>query len=102
MAQQVDPVKTARLFEFYVRRIWPLQRRFAAGRLSRRCTQCGASEKMLPLDRSGVCSACVAQRAAGLLPACRRAARPMRRCRRNWPRCWPRPRAAAAAATTRW
>ncbi|MBI5259139.1 MAG: hypothetical protein HY855_21725 [Burkholderiales bacterium] len=68
MAQEVDPVKTARLFEFYVRRIWPLQRRFAAGRLNRRCTQCGASEKMLPLDASGVCSACVEQRAKGLPP----------------------------------
>ena len=30
MAQEVDPVKTARLFEFYVGHVWPLQRRFVA------------------------------------------------------------------------
>ena len=68
MAQEVDPVKTARLFEFYVRRVWPLQRRLAAGRLARRCTQCGASERMLPLDAQGLCSACLEQNARGLPP----------------------------------
>jgi hypothetical protein len=58
LAQEVDPVKTARLFEFYVGNVWPLQRRFVAGRLARRCTACGASEKMLPLSAAGVCSEC--------------------------------------------
>lgn len=68
MAKEVDPVRTARMFEFYVRRIWPMQRRFVAGRLSRRCTQCGASEKMLPLGSDGVCSECAQQNARGLPP----------------------------------
>lgn len=68
MAQEVDPVKTARLFEFYVRRVWPTQRRFVAGRLARRCAQCGASERMLPLGPGGVCEACAQQNARGLPP----------------------------------
>ena len=68
MAQEVDPVKTARLFEFYVRRIWPWQRRLVAGRLARRCSRCGASERMLTLDASGVCSECVRQAAQGVPP----------------------------------
>ena len=45
MPRDVDPVKTAKLFEFYVKRVWPLQRRFVAGRIARRCTRCGASER---------------------------------------------------------
>lgn len=61
MPQQVDPVKTARLFEFYVKRIWPWQRRFVAGRLARRCTRCGASERMLPIGSSGICIDCERQ-----------------------------------------
>jgi hypothetical protein len=68
VAQDVDPVKTARMFEFFVQKVWPMQRRFVGGRLNRRCTQCGASEKMLPLDAQGVCSECVRQNAQGLPP----------------------------------
>lgn len=61
MAQPVDPVKTARLFEFYVRRIWPLQRRFVASRLRLRCVRCAASEAMLPLNAQQLCSECARQ-----------------------------------------
>lgn len=60
MAQNVDPVKTAKLFEFYVRNLWPLQRRLVRGRLQPRCVRCGASERMLPLGADGVCSDCEA------------------------------------------
>ena len=65
MAQEVDPVKTARMFEFFVGHVWPLQRRFVAGKLAQRCTQCGASEKMLAINTQGLCSACVAFNAQG-------------------------------------
>lgn len=68
MAQEVDPVKTARLFEGYVRHVWPWQRRFVASRLNRRCTRCGASEKMLPLDDHGICSECARLAAGGAPP----------------------------------
>lgn len=68
MAQQGDPVKTARLFEAYVRNVWPLQRRFVSRRLNRRCGQCGASEKMLPLDAKGICSECVRASTEGAPP----------------------------------
>lgn len=65
MAQDVDPVKTAKLFEFYVRNVWPLQRRFVGRRIHRRCTRCGASERMLPLDTRGICSECDARTRQG-------------------------------------
>ncbi|MBL8533809.1 MAG: hypothetical protein JNL33_08140 [Betaproteobacteria bacterium] len=68
MAKEVDPVKTARQFESYVRNIWPWQRKFVGSRLHRRCTQCGASEKMLPLNASGICSECERINAQGLPP----------------------------------
>lgn len=68
MSKDVDPVKTARLFEFYVRNIWPVQRRLVAGRLHRRCTRCGASERMLPLAASGICSECENQSRLGGTP----------------------------------
>lgn len=74
MAQPADPVKTARLFEFYVRRVWPVQRRFVASRLRRRCTQCAASEAMLPLNARGICTACERQSAQGQPPRRERSA----------------------------
>ncbi len=68
MAQDVDPVKTARMFEFFVQRVWPLQRRFVGSRIQKRCTQCGASVKMLPLDARGICSECDRHNAQGKPP----------------------------------
>lgn len=68
MAKEVDPVKTARQFESYVRNIWPWQRKFVGSRLHRRCTQCGASERMLPLNASGICSECERINAQGVPP----------------------------------
>ena len=65
VSQDADPVKTARMFEFFVRRVWPLQRRLVAGRIARRCTQCGASEKMLTIEPTGICSECVKHNASG-------------------------------------
>lgn len=68
MAKEVDPVKTARQFESYVRNIWPWQRRFVGARLHRRCSQCGASERMLTLNASGICSECERINAQGQPP----------------------------------
>jgi len=68
VAKEVDPVKTARQFESYVRNIWPWQRKFVGSRLHRRCTQCGASERMLPLNASGICSECERINAQGQPP----------------------------------
>lgn len=65
LAQDVDPVKTAKLFEFYVRNVWPLQRRVVGRRIHRRCSTCGASERMLPLDARGSCSECDARSRQG-------------------------------------
>lgn len=52
-------IRTARLFEFYVRYLWPSHRLFAKNRIHRRCSNCAASEKMIPLDPRGLCQACV-------------------------------------------
>ena len=51
-------IRAARSFEFYVKRVWPLHRRLALARLSRRCRRCAASEKMVPLDADGICELC--------------------------------------------
>ena len=51
-------IRAARAFEFYVRRVWPLHRRFVANRLARRCVRCAASEKMVALDPESVCALC--------------------------------------------
>lgn len=58
MAKKNDPVKTAFLFEFYVKRIWPLQRKFVGQTIAKRCVKCAASEKMRSLNSSQVCSDC--------------------------------------------
>lgn len=61
-----DARRTVRLFEFYVRWIWPLHRLFVRNRLSRRCCRCGASEKMAPVATADEeCALCARQRAAG-------------------------------------
>lgn len=51
-------LKTAKLFEFYVKYFWPCHRLFVRRQIARRCKQCGASEKMIPLLASGLCQAC--------------------------------------------
>lgn len=52
-------LKTARTFEFYVKSIWPLHRPFAKSKISRRCHNCAASEKMIPLNSTGWCEVCL-------------------------------------------
>ena len=52
-------IRAARAFEFYVKRVWPLHRKLAGSKLSRRCRRCAASEKMVPLDDDGVCELCL-------------------------------------------
>lgn len=46
------------MFEFYVRHIWPLHRKLVPNAYARRCRRCIASEKMVPLQRDGVCDLC--------------------------------------------
>jgi tRNA(Ile)-lysidine synthase TilS/MesJ len=60
MSDNQNPTKTAVLFEFYVRRIWPFHRNFVRSKYSVRCKTCGASEKMLPLNSETKCSDCEA------------------------------------------
>lgn len=58
MSETTDPTKTAMVFEFYVRRIWPIHRHLARGQYSRRCQNCAASEKMVKLFSDGICELC--------------------------------------------
>lgn len=51
-------IKAAKAFEFYVSAVWPLHRYFAIKKINKRCQRCAASEKMIPLDRSGLCDKC--------------------------------------------
>lgn len=46
-----------RFFEWYVRRVWPLQRLAVRG-LARRCRTCLISERCTPLGRDGRCAEC--------------------------------------------
>lgn len=71
MSTEVDPTRTAVLFEFYVRNIWPWQRRWAGGKVSKRCCLCAASEQMIPLDNRQVCEACRAQGTVGPIDSSR-------------------------------
>ena len=52
-------VRTARLFEFYTRFLWPIHRRWAKRTLARRCRRCALSERAAPLDRNQICPACL-------------------------------------------
>ncbi len=51
-------IRTVKLFEFYVRKIWPIHRYFVQNKISKRCRICITSEKMLPLNQAGLCSEC--------------------------------------------
>ncbi|MBK6880833.1 MAG: hypothetical protein IPO76_08085 [Elusimicrobia bacterium] len=58
MSDASAPLRAARLFEFYVHRVWPLHRLWAGRRLSRRCRRCALSERAAPLDAEGLCAPC--------------------------------------------
>ncbi len=58
MSSVNQSVQMARSFEFYARNIWPVHRLFVKKYISRRCSRCAASEKMLLLGRSGICEIC--------------------------------------------
>lgn len=49
----------ARLFEFYVRHLWPIHRLFVSKHYSKRCQRCGIAEECSPLDSDQVCSLCL-------------------------------------------
>lgn len=48
-----------KLFEFYVRHLWPIHRLFAKKYYSKRCVRCGIAEECSPLDGAGVCALCL-------------------------------------------
>jgi hypothetical protein len=63
-----DAIRTVKLFEFYVRNVWPVHRLAVRRKLSRRCSRCIASEKMVPLGDRGVCELCSRASAANGAP----------------------------------
>lgn len=52
-------ISAAKSFEFYVKKIWPLQRVFYSKSISKRCVKCAASAKMIQLNASGLCLECL-------------------------------------------
>ena len=50
----------ARIFEFYVRRVWPVHRLFVKKYYSIRCKRCGIAEECSPLNTERVCALCLA------------------------------------------
>ena len=50
----------ALLFEFYVRRLWPLHRLFVKKYYSVRCLRCGIAQECSPLNQEQVCALCLA------------------------------------------
>jgi 3'-phosphoadenosine 5'-phosphosulfate sulfotransferase (PAPS reductase)/FAD synthetase len=58
MASSGEILRTVRVFEFYVRNIWPLHRHFVKNMYAKRCVRCIASEKMVPIRADGVCDLC--------------------------------------------
>ena len=54
-----ETIKTAKLFEFYVKNFWPIHRLIAKSKFSKRCKNCVSSEKMTPLNTNGLCDKCV-------------------------------------------
>ncbi len=61
MGKQAESIRTARLFEFYVKYIWPIHRKLVTSKIAKRCKTCAASEKMLQLNINQICVACEAQ-----------------------------------------
>jgi hypothetical protein len=62
MENAASVVRTARLFEFHTRFVWPLHRLWVKKHIARRCRLCALSERAAPLDGNGLCSACLAPR----------------------------------------
>lgn len=60
-----EAIRAARLFELYVRAIWPLHRRLVRRSIARRCRRCAASERMIPLGADDVCALCTQERPPG-------------------------------------
>lgn len=58
MANEVDPIRAAKMFEFYVRTIWPYHRTWVGNKVSQRCRICVTSEHASPLDQTGLCAQC--------------------------------------------
>jgi hypothetical protein len=53
-------IKRAKLFEFYARYLWPLQRPFVLSQISKRCRKCVLSEKFSAFE-NGICEYCRSQ-----------------------------------------
>lgn len=51
-------IKSAKGFEFYVSKIWPIHRTLVKSKLAKRCLRCAASEHMIPLGEDQVCQEC--------------------------------------------
>jgi hypothetical protein len=58
MSGKEKAIKAAKAFEFYVKYLWPVHRLFALNKISKRCRNCAASEKMISIGSHGVCSLC--------------------------------------------
>jgi hypothetical protein len=51
-------VRSARAFEFYAQRVWPMHRMLVRSRLAPRCRRCALSSRREPLDGQGLCGPC--------------------------------------------
>lgn len=54
-------IKSAKAFEFYVSKVWPLHRMLVRSKLAKRCTRCAASERMISLNTDGICETCLTE-----------------------------------------
>jgi tRNA(Ile)-lysidine synthase TilS/MesJ len=52
-------IRTSKLFEFYVKKCWPIHRLFAKNKYAKRCKNCAASEKMISLNHKNICEKCL-------------------------------------------
>ena len=51
-------MRSARAFEFYAQKVWPLHRLLVRNRLAPRCKRCALSSRREPLDAGGLCGPC--------------------------------------------
>lgn len=51
-------IKSAKGFEFYVSKVWPIHRLLVKSKLAKRCSKCAASEHMIPLGQDNICQVC--------------------------------------------
>lgn len=54
-----DPIKIAKIFDFYVSHFWPIHRILVKSKISQRCKNCASSEKMIPISETGICTKCL-------------------------------------------